>query len=440
MSTPVYLTDRVFFALGAVAVLSALGFYWTPLFYLAVLLLVVLTGAVAYDGWQLYGLARGVTADRKLPKVLSLGDEQRVAVTVTNDGPTPVRVRLTDELPVQLQERDHRIDLTLPAAGRQLVRYPVRPLSRGAYAFGDLNLFLTTGLALVEWRVVVPAAETVPAYPSILQMQEFALRGSVTVPAAGRKRLRRLTKSYEFDQIKEYVTGDDYRSVNWKATGRRNTLMVNQYEDERAQRVYCCIDKGRTMLMPFGGLSLLDYAINATLALTNVILKRRDRAGLLTFAARIGSVVAADAKPDQLRRVMETLYRQQEQQQEADYDLLYYASRRLAGGRSTLILFTNFESNYALDRVLPALRRVARAHTLLVVLFENTEIADLLTEPATDADDVYLQSTARRYLQQRQLMAARLRQQGIRVLLTQPADLTGAVIEEYLTLKRSGLV
>ncbi len=271
-------------------------------------------------------------------------------------------------------------------------------------------------------------------------MKQFALRANTSIVTTGRKRLRRLTKSYEFDQIKEYVLGDDHRSINWKATGRRNELMVNQYEEERAQRIFCVIDKGRTMLMPFRGLSLLDYAINATLALSNVILQRDDRAGLITFSDKLGTVLPADSKPDQLRRIMEALYREEERETESNYDLLYYGSRRLMGGRSLLLLFTNFESNYALERVLPGLRRIGRSHQVVVVLFENTEVADLLEEPIGDLEDAYRQSTARHYLQTRQLMAARLRQNGLHVVLTRPEELTAAVINKYLAMKAEGVL
>ena len=126
-------------------------------------------------------------------------------------------------------------------------------MTRGEYGFGNINIFLVTQLNLAERRVEIPQEQTVPVYPSILQMRQFALQAKTTVPAHGRKRMRRLAKSYEFDQIKDYVLGDDFRSINWKATGRHQKLMVNQYEDERAQRVYSVIDKGRTMLMPLRG-------------------------------------------------------------------------------------------------------------------------------------------------------------------------------------------
>lgn len=435
-----YLGNRFFLGLGAVVVFSAVGFYWNFFYYLAIAGLLALFGLLAYDAYILYAVADQVTATRRTPKVLSLSDEMPIRVQLHNGSSRKVNATLTDELPAELQIRDHEIAFVLDADASRELSYPIQPMTRGEYHFGNLNLFLTTDWKLAERRLEFAAAEMVPVYPSILQMQHFTLQAKTTVPAQGRKQLRRLAKSYEFDQIKEYVLGDDYRSINWKATGRRNNLMVNQYEDERAQRIYCCIDKGRTMLMPFNGLSLLDYAINATLALSNVILHREDRAGLLTFSDKIGTVLPADSKPDQLRRIMEALYRQQDQQKESNYDLLYYASRKLLGGRSLIILFTNFESNYALDRVLPGLQRIARAHQLVVVLFENTEIAGLLEDGTEDVSDVYRKSTARNFLQQRELMAARLRQNGIKVVLTPPEKLSGAVINEYLELKRRGLV
>jgi len=432
--------NRLFVGLTTIVLLSIAGFYWRPLYWLAILSLFGLAGGLLYDYYRLWTIAGKITASRLTPKVLSLSDEMNIRIRLSNIGTKGVSVRVIDELPFDLQQRDHRIDLELAPDSDRELRYPIRPLTRGEYEFGKINLFLSTPLKLAEWHLKLGDAEVVPVYPSILQMQQFALKGQTTVPATGRKRMRRLAKSYEFDQIKDYVLGDDIRSINWKATSRRNSLMINQYEDERAQRVYCFIDKGRTMLMPFEGLSLLDYAINATLALSNVIIKRDDRAGLLTFSDKVGTVLPADSKPDHLRRLLEALYRQEDRQVESNYDLLYYASRKLLGGRSLIILFTNFESNYALDRVLPGLRRIAKMHQLVVVLFENTEIADLLEEPTEVVDDIYRKATARRFLQQRELMAARLRQNGVKVILTRPQDLTGEVINRYLEMKQRGLV
>ena len=433
-----YLADRFFYAVGTSVVLSVLGFWFGPLFFLAVAFAGGLVGFTLYDAYRLYYVAGQVSAERHPPEVLSLGDELPVTVVLRNTGNTPLGAVLTDELPEQLQVRDQSIALPLPPGSETHQQYLIRPLTRGIYHFGNLNVFLRTPLKLAERRLVIPRAQEVAVYPSIVQMRQFRLAARADVPTGGRRQPRPVTKSYAFDQIKEYVKGDDLRSVNWKATARRGQVMVNQYEVERAQPIYSIIDKGRTMLMPFDSLSLLDHAINASLALSRVILDRQDRAGLITFSDKLGDVVPADGKPDQLRRIMEVLYRQQEREGESDYDLLYYATRRFLPGRSLLLLFTNFESNYALDRVLPVLKRISRNHSLIVVLFENTEVTELLEAGTPDVASVYRKSTARRYLQERQLMALRLRRHGIRVLLTPPRELTGRTIQEYLETKRRG--
>jgi uncharacterized protein (DUF58 family) len=103
----------------------------------------------------------------------------------------------------------------------------------------------------------------------------------------GIKKIRRLGHNNEFEQIKNYVQGDDIRTVNWKATSRRNELMVNQYQDERAQHIYSVIDKSRSMRMPFNDLTLLDYSINSTLAFSNICLRKGDKVGLMTYSDKL---------------------------------------------------------------------------------------------------------------------------------------------------------
>src|SRR5204863_4089375 len=124
--------------------------------------------------------------------------------------------------------------------------------------------------------------------------------------------------SMEFEQIKEYVSGDDIRTINWKATARKSSIMVNNYSDEKSQQVYCIIDKGRLMKMPFNNLSLLDYAINSALVLSNVCLQKQDRVGLITFSNKMGTLLAADRKPVQMANILQLLYNQETDFLESD--------------------------------------------------------------------------------------------------------------------------
>lgn len=211
--------------------------------------------------------------------------------------------------------------------------------------------------------------------------------------------------------------------------------MVNNYTDERSQQIYCVINKGRVMKMPFHGMTLLDYAINASLVLSNVALVKQDRAGLITFAEHLDSFILADKKSTQMNKVLESLYRQQTRFLEPDYEKLFSVIRNRITNRSLLVLFTNFESLEGLQRELPALRKIARYHLLLVVFFENTELRTLMDRKATNMEDIYIKTIAEKFAYEKRLMVKELHMNGIPSILTTPENLTVNTINKYLELK-----
>lgn len=436
-----YLSNRFFAVFSGLAALFVAGFWLFPLFVLAQVLFVLALALLILDGLMLFARPLRIRLRRKLPKVLSLGDATEVVIELKNRTSIPIQLQLVDEIPVQFQVRDLSFSLRLQPGEEQEVSYSLRPTQRGVHLFGAVNVFASTRIGLIERRIQSHQRTELPVYPSIIQMKQYELYAFDKISHHhGLKRMRRIGHSYEFDQIKNYVRGDDYRGINWKATGRRAELMVNHYQDERAQQVYAIIDKSRAMRMPFNGLSLMDHSVNSTLALANIVLKKHDRAGLITFSDVIGSVLKADSQPVQLQKFLQTLYREQERPGEANYDLLYYAARKLVSGRSLLLLFSNFESMPALDRVLPVLRRINALHLLVVVFFENTEIRDFADQPAQNLEDIYRQTVARKYLAEKTAMVTKLRQYGIQAVLTRPENLSMNTINKYLELKARGLI
>ncbi|MEM1321465.1 MAG: DUF58 domain-containing protein [Bacteroidota bacterium] len=421
--------------------LFVLSFPFSWLFPVAQTMLVLSLALVLLDGLLIYNSSRGIECERQLPKVLSLGDENTVQLHIRNRSSRGLQLNLIDELPPQLQDRDFQIDLFLEGNHEETREYKIKPNTRGDYAFGYINVFASTSLGLIERRARYGEADKIAVYPSIIQMKNFELRAFDRISTQnGIKKMRRLGHSYEFEQIKNYVRGDDYRSINWKASSRRAQLMVNQYEDERAQQVYCIIDKSRAMKMPFAGLSLMDYAINTSLVISNIVLQKHDRAGLLTFSDKIGTTIKADRKANQLNKILSTLYKEKERPLEANYELLYHSARKLIKGRSLLLLFTNFESSYALERVLPILRRINNLHLLVVVFFENTEIKDFVKSTVDTTEAIYLQTIAQQFISEKAQMVQKLRQYGIQAVLTKPEDLSMNTINKYLELKSRGLI
>ncbi|NUO02842.1 MAG: DUF58 domain-containing protein [Saprospiraceae bacterium] len=437
-----YLTNRFFGLCGILVVAFATSFFVPLIFQLAQVALALSFALVALDFSLLFGKQNLAIARRKLPKIFSLSDANPVVLILTNQSRQRLFFKIIDEIPFQFQERNFLLHASVNPGETQEISYELRPLQRGAYVFNRINLFATTLLGLAERRISIPAEAQVPVYPSILQMKQYEYRAFDRLSnQQGIKRLRRIGHSYEFEQIKNYVPGDDHRSINWKASSRRADLMVNQYEDERAQQVYCIIDKSRAMRMPFDGLSLMDYAVNTSLAVSNIALKKYDRAGLITFSDKMGATLKADNKATQLSKILLTLYNESDRPKEANYELLYQATRKLiTGGRSLLLLFTNFESSYALDRVMPILRRINNNHLLVVIFFENTEIRDFVNQEATTLEGIYRQTVAQKFMAEKSAMVNKLKQFGIQAILTEPQALSMNTINKYLELKSRGLI
>jgi uncharacterized protein (DUF58 family) len=282
---------------------------------------------------------------------------------------------------------------------------------------------------------------TVPVYPSIIQMKKYELKTHPFYSVSeGIKKHRRIGHSYEFDQIKEYVVGDDSRSINWKASGRKGALMVNQYEDERSQQVFSIIDKSRAMRMPFNNMTLLDYAINSTLVISNVVLQKHDKAGLITFSDKIGSILPAERSSRQLKKILEALYNEQEQFLEAEYELLYHLVRNVIKNRSLIFLYTNFESYHAFERVLPILRQINKLHLLVVIFFDNEDVVNMSRKQANKLLDIYIQTMAGNYLFEKKQIATELSNHGIHCIKTLPADLSINTINKYLELKSRRMI
>lgn len=370
-----YLTNRFYLFCTLFFVLFLSTFFFKPAFEIVLYVFFLFVAILLLDFVLLYAIKKPVKASRTLPKILSLNDPNPVSIEIINQTQLRFQFELIDELPLQLQIRDFLIHGNIKSREKKVLNYYPEPKSRGLYQFGHIQLYLITPLGFCKRKISTGTPQAVSVFPSVIQMKKYQLLSMQKLSMFyGLKKIRRIGHSYDFDQIKEYALGDDIRCINWKATGRNASLMVNHYEEEKSQSVYCIIDKSRNMLMPFDGLSLMDYAINSSLVVSNVAINKADKAGLITFSDKIGSTLIAENRAGQLRKIMNTLYNQQERDTESNFELLYYSVQKMIKGRSLLMLYTNFESHGALMRRLPVLKQLNRSHLLVVVFFENTEI------------------------------------------------------------------
>lgn len=414
-----------------------LSFFMAWLYAAAVIALAFFCILFFLDYAILFLKKDGIVVSREVPDRFNNGDNNKVQLNLQNRYTFRVALQIIDEIPVQFQKRDFLLTARLQSGEHKKLVYYLRPVERGEYLFYDVNAYAKSPLQLAIRRFRSGKHQTVKVLPSYLSLRQFELLAySNNLSEAGSRKIRKIGHSLEFEQIKEYVTGDDIRSINWKATARRGgDLMVNKFTDERSQQVYCIIDKGRVMKMPFEGMTLLDYAINTTLVLSKVALIRQDRAGLITFAEDIGHFLPADRKAAQMGNILEALYNQQTKFYESDFEKLYALVRTRITQRSLIVLFTNFETLSGLQRQLPYIRSIARNHLVLVVFFENTELHQLTAGPVEDIEQLYIKTIAEKYMYEKRLIVKELQQHGIFTILTAPRNLTVDTVNKYLELK-----
>ena len=436
-----YIHKQLYIYLAIISVCFLMSYWIHFLYSLGWILVTLIIVLLTFDLIILYKPKSAITARRILPDKFSNSDNNIVPITISNQYSFKVFLKVIDELPIQFQKRDFLYETSLESNENHNFEYLVRPVDRGEYFFGHLNIFVSSVLKIVKRRYQFQNEQMVMVYPSIIQMQKYDfLAISNSLNEFGLKKIRRIGHTSEFEQIKEYVSGDDFRTVNWKATAKRAQLMVNQFQDEKSQPIYSIIDTGRVMKMPFNELKLLDYAINSALAFSNIALKKQDKVGMLSFSKKIENFLPAVSKLTYLNKILEVLYNIETKFTDSDFGLLYAQLKRKVTHRSLLLLYTNFEHLSALKRQMPYLQAISKKHMLVVIFFENTELETLINQNSTELQDIYHKTIAEKFSFEKKLMVKELQKHGIQSILTKPENLTINTINKYLEIKARGLI
>ncbi|SHI56276.1 Uncharacterized conserved protein, DUF58 family, contains vWF domain [Mesonia phycicola] len=435
-----YFNERFFYSLFGIAILFLLSYWVKPIYPYVWLLVLIFIITVGIEIIALYKHT-GLKAKRVLADKFSNSDENEINIYLTNNYNFSAEIEVIDEIPIQFQKRDFLRKISIAAKEETKFTYLLKPVERGVYNFGSLNCYIKFGLKLTKRRYKFDTNQTVKVYPSFIQMKKYdflAMDRRVTMN--GLKKVRKIGHTMEFEQIREYVLGDDVRTINWKATAKNRDLMVNQYQDEKSQPIYSIIDTSRVMKMPFEGLKLLDYAINSSLAFSNIALKKNDKVGLLTFSNKIQNYVTASSKKTHLQLILESLYQVNTEFLDSDFGTLYSYAKRKITQRSMLMLYTNFEHISSLKRQLPYLKALNKKHLLVVIFFQNTELEELIEKEATNIFEITEQTVATEFKNDKKIMVNELQRNGIQTVLTAPENLTINTINKYLEVKSRGLL
>lgn len=431
-------TPRLLLLLLLGALLVAGAALAQPLIWLALVYFFAVVALVATD-IVLTPRPDQVEVERINDTKLSLGAQNLITLLLANRSPRALDFTLRDEYPYQFPCEALFHHGRLPAYDVLEVRYHVRPLQRGDYQFGAVNLRYRSQLRTFLRQARYPADAAVKVYPNVLEVRKYDLLARKGLLfELGLRQARIFGTGTEFERLREYNTDDEFRRINWKATARRGKPIAAEYETERSQYVMSVIDTGRLMRPPIGDLARLDYVINTALLLSYVVSLKGDHFGLLTFADEVGAYLAPKRGKSQFYRMLEALYNVQFQPVEADYArALSYLSLKHKR-RSLVVVFTDLVTLDAARPLIANMARLAQRHLPLCVTISDPNITRMHGQLPQSSSGVYQRAVAEMLIDERQVIIDTLNRNGV-MTLDVPADrLTVSVINAYLELKGKG--
>lgn len=419
--------------LGALAALAG-----APLF---VVIYDIALIAAAYVTTRMAPSTGSLRFRRDFDPVLSVRVMNKVALIVSNDGVEPVTALLRDEAPSVFEASQREFRLNVEPGKEQRIEYSVTPKLRGTHRFLGTFLRVDCPLGLVTRQEKIDTDQDVRVYPNVLAMREFDLlkqRGRLREIGIRRARLRGL--GTEFESLREYSEGDDYRKIDHKASARRGKLMVRQYEQERNQTVILCIDIGRLMLSEVSGANKLDHVLDSIIMLANAVALAGDLVGLLVYCDNVRRYIPPRKGRAQVGVVIEALHDLLAEPTESDPVTAFgYLSRRW-NRRSLVVNFTDFDDPDVARSMVMAMGPLSRRHYVLTVRVQDPRLDEIRKAEPSTLESLYQKAAAEMLLTDRRDALLVAQTAGIHVLTSEPQDLASNLVSYYFMVKERSLL
>ena len=371
----------------------------------------------------------------------SLSNASKVELELANHGTTPLYATLMDDLPPAVRRSPVTIEVQVGATGSVRAAYEIRPSQRGDAEIGRVFVRYQSPLRIGERWAVVDLRQVVRVVPDLEEARRHTLYLMRSRQIEMEKRLTRYRGlGREFESLREYREGDDAREICWTATGRRAKLITRQFQIERSQAVWIVVDAGRLLRARIGGLSKLDYAVNAALTLAHIALYSGDRVGLLAYGRQVQQELKAGRGPLQLNAFVQALAVVREEVNEADHiravRMLLMEQKR----RALIVWITDLAETAMTPDVIQSALQLTRRHLLLFAAITQPEVAKLTEKAPGSVADLYRYTAAQEMLQRRELLLRTLRQQGALALELPPGNLATGLVNQYLDVKERGVI
>lgn len=431
-------TPRFLWLLALGAGLFLLSGWWAPAFELGIAWNLLLTVVALLDRFRCPAPQGVLTVTRVTDDALSVAAQNTVEVTFHNAAAHPVRALLRDEPPPAFaREGERQVERTLPAHGKTTFSYTLQPPARGDYAFSDAFARVYGALGLTFRQAAISAAQPIRVFPNVQAIGQYELQLRRTQRArTGLKRARTMGAGREFASLRDYVPGDEFRTIDWKATARRAKVTARTFEAERTQDVILLIDEGRLMRQEIEYAQKLDHVVNAALMLSHVVSSGDDRVGLLSFTDTPRRWLTPRRGRAQTTEILHALYAVRAEVVESDYRTAFRYLATHWRKRSLVILFTDLADPDSSAMLLEEISLLAVSHLVVCVLVRDPLLSERAERTVQSAAEVFEKAVAEEALEERRLTLGRLEKRGVQIVDAVPEALSRELVARYLKVKR----
>jgi uncharacterized protein (DUF58 family) len=395
--------------------------------------------AAGVDYLQLPG-RRDLEIARDVPATLGLGDEVDAPIIITSHWPRSFRATLSHELPATFEVAP-TAPVEVASNATVSTSLPFTPMRRGPVDLGDVALRLTTTLGLVARIIRAPIGGEAVVVPSLSNVRRFRLMAlQHRLRDVGIRVLRRRGEGRSFAGLREYVPGDDPRTIDWKATARHRRVMAREFTVERSQTVVALVDCGRAMTQMAGEFARIEHVLSAAMLLTDVAIVSGDQVGMLAFDEIVRAYVPAQRGRAAVGAVREALSGIAASMAEPDYAAAFRMLALRQRRRALVVFFTDVMDARASRTLTAYLGRAAARHVVIVVAIRNDELLAATRPTASTPLAIYTSAAAEELVQEREEALVRMRRAGVTVLDVSAPHMATAVVNRYLDIKARGLI
>jgi uncharacterized protein (DUF58 family) len=375
----------------------------------------------------------------KAPAALSV--PASLSLAITNEGGTTLHIRLLDNIPPQLRPEAPELDMIVPPHGIVSKPYEILPMKRGKVTLGSVYIRYQSLWRIAERWAIADLGQTICVYPNLEEAQHHSIYLIRSRQIELEKRYSRSRgQGREFESLREYRDGDEFRNICWSASARHGKLITRLFQTERSQAIWLVLDSGRLMRAKVSGLSKLDYAVDAALSLGQVALGSGDRVGLLAYGRYVRQRLLPYRGSSHLRKLIEQLALVREESAESDHLLAMNVLLSTQTRRSLIVWITDLAETAMTPEVIEAAGHMLSRHVVLFVVVGQPDLGELAAREPGSISEMYLAAAAQETMHRREVLLAKLRRHGALALEVDSAGVAAAVVNSYLQVKARNLI